>query len=550
MKGYSDALRQWEFTSAFRAEMKDYLLMHGINYSNYHDEENDIQFHFQNALSYSGPILDHEDLSASLSSATLSSSFGDKNNSNHHAEFEGQASNIPHLLQVQAYESAMQYVTISARHLPEMNTGSIDNALSMMTAGVEHDKTTSSPIIHTIFINAVHRCSLIRTAFQIVAGGGRGGTDDEYSYEELAIEALENKSFDDMIQNEGINVDATWSIRLRRYGPMEMVDVTQQKQQQLPSSNKRPPRQARYGKNVRSPLTDERQAILSMAELVKLFRGKVNLENPMCSIYLLEGLQSIRMSSAGSCDAEGAFGTTSRKSNIGEKSSSSKLLARVVAKGPKFTILDPFAGSCATLLAASHIATLPTFSLLSSTSTERQFNPSGGDRGGGCRSVAIEVAHNGFVNRADIVQDFIHRSLPPPLEIIRGNCFSPEVRHRARMAIGGGAFDAIVTDPPYGIREALGGPEKHMADGTMNAISPLTELFDAMGHDRLAGTPLLKSGGRLVAFIPVRRKEECITDCLPDSVAMAAAGLVMEGEPKEQVLSDILSRWLVSFVGV
>lgn len=334
-EGYSDALRQWEFTSAFRAEMKDYLLMHGINYSNYHDEENDIQFHFQNALSYSGPILDHEDLSASLSSATLSSSFGDKNNSNHHAEFEGQASNIPHLLQVQAYESAMQYVTISARHLPEMNTGSIDNALSMMTAGVEHDKTTSSPIIHTIFINAVHRCSLIRTAFQIVAGGGRGGTDDEYSYEELAIEALENKSFDDMIQNEGINVDATWSIRLRRYGPMEMVDVTQQKQQQLPSSNKRPPRQARYGKNVRSPLTDERQAILSMAELVKLFRGKVNLENPMCSIYLLEGLQSIRMSSAGSCDAEGAFGTTSRKSNIGEKSSSSKLLARVVAKGPK-----------------------------------------------------------------------------------------------------------------------------------------------------------------------------------------------------------------------
>jgi len=311
--------------------MKDYLLMHGINYSNYHDEENAIQFHFQNALSYSGPVLDHEDLSASLSSATLSSSLGDNNDSNHHAEFEGQASNIPHLLQVQAYESAMQYVTISARHLPEMNTGSIDNALSMMTAGLEHDKTTSSPIIHTIFINAVHRCSLIRTAFQIVAGGGRGGTDDEYSYEELAIEALENNSFDDMIQNEGINANATWSIRLRRYGPMEMVDVTQQKQQQLPSSNKRPPRQARYGKNVRSPLTDERQAILSMAELVKLFRGKVNLESPMCSIYLLEGLQSIQRSSNSNCDD---FGTTSGKSNNGEKSSR-KLLARVVAKGPK-----------------------------------------------------------------------------------------------------------------------------------------------------------------------------------------------------------------------
>lgn len=169
----------------------------------------------------------------------------------------------------------------------------------------------------------------------------------------------------------------------------------------------------------------------------------------------------------------------------------------------------------------------------------------------GCRSVGIEVAHDGYVNRDDIVQDFLHRSLPPPLELIRGNCFSPEVRHRARLAIGGGPFDAIVADPPYGIREALNsGSVTQIEDGTVS-ISPLTELFHAMGHDRLhVGAPLLRRGGRLVAFVPVRRKEECINDCLPDSGAMEAAGLVMEGEPKEQVLSDILSRWLVSFVGV
>jgi hypothetical protein len=327
-EGYSDALRQWEFMSAFRAELKDFLRMHSINSNNYYEEENDIQFHFQNALSYSGPILDHDDLSVSLSSSLLSSSFGDKNNSNHHDEFDGQSSNIPHLLQIQAYESAMQYVTISAQRL----NPAIDNALPMMRVGGEKDKTTSSPIIHEIFINSVHRCSLIRTAFQIVAG--EGGTKDSYSYEELASEALENKSFDDMILNEGINANATWSIRLRRYGPMEMVDVTQQKQQQQqPSTNKRPPRQARYGKNVRSPLTDERHAILSMAELVKLFRGKVHLENPMCSIYLLEGLQSIRSWNRRSDDNDD-IGTAIGKSNVGDKSSS-KLLARVVAKGPK-----------------------------------------------------------------------------------------------------------------------------------------------------------------------------------------------------------------------
>jgi hypothetical protein len=184
---------------------------------------------------------------------------------------------------------------------------------------------------------------------------------------------------------------------------------------------------------------------------------------------------------------------------------------------------------------------------------ERHFNPpESGRGGGGCRSVAIEVAHNGYVNRDDILKDFSHRSLPPPMDIIRGNCFSQEVRHRARLAIGGASFDAIVTDPPYGIREAVNsGSENLIENGAMASFSPLTELFYAMGYDRLnLGTPLLKSGGRLVAFVPVRSKEECLKDCLPDSYAMEAAGLVMEGEPKEQVLSDILSRWLVSFVGI
>ena len=87
--------------------------------------------------------------------------------------------------------------------------------------------------------------------------------------------------------------------------------------------------------------------------------------------------------------------------------------------------------------------------------------------------MAIEVAHAGYVNREDVVQDFVTRSLYPPVEIIRGNCFSPEIRHRARLAIGGGAFDAIVTDPPYGIREAMsstssGEDVKQLEDGVIS----------------------------------------------------------------------------------
>ena len=81
---------------------------------------------------------------------------------------------------------------------------------------------------------------------------------------------------------------------------------------------------------------------------------------------------------------------------------------------------------------------------------------------------------------------------------------------------------------------------------------PLTQLFYAMGDDRRNAetSPLLKVGGRLVAFIPVRTKEECLEDCLPELQAREDAGLVMEFEGKEQVLSDVLSRYLVSFICV
>lgn len=189
------------------------------------------------------------------------------------------------------------------------------------------------------------------------------------------------------------------------------------------------------------------------------------------------------------------------------------------------------------MLAAAHITSLPTISPFS----KLQSSP------GGCRSVAIEIAHNGYVNRDNIIQDFVTRSLPPPTEFVRGDCLSREVRHQARLAIGGVAFDAIVTDPPYGIREAMSSEGETGNDSP--SISPLTQLFYAMGNDRSNGTPLLKLGGHLVAFIPVR-KGECLEDCLPDMNARKEAGLVMEGEGKEQVLSDVLSRWLVSFVCV
>ena len=84
----------------------------------------------------------------------------------------------------------------------------------------------------------------------------------------------------------GINEDATWSIRLRRYRSNEKgengtgdsaKDVSILKVQH-----------ARFGKNIWSPLRDERNVINSMKELVSLFKGKVDLANPECRIYLLD----------------------------------------------------------------------------------------------------------------------------------------------------------------------------------------------------------------------------------------------------------------------
>jgi tRNA G10 N-methylase Trm11 len=149
------------------------------------------------------------------------------------------------------------------------------------------------------------------------------------------------------------------------------------------------------------------------------------------------------------------------------------------------------------------------------------------------------------VNRGDIVKDFETRGLLPPVELIRGDCLSLEVRDQARAAVGGTGFDVIVTDPPYGVREAFATSDDEEDDST----PPLTKLFYAMGQDRSNNTPLLKPGGRLVAFVPVR-DGETLEECLPDVEAREEAGLVMEGEGKEQVLNDILSRWLVSFVSV
>ena len=163
----------------------------------------------------------------------------------------------------------------------------------------------SSSELQQLFQNGVQRCSLIRNAFRIVSEGS--------SYEELAVRALHNKGFEDLMK-DGANELSTWSVRLRKYsaGYEEAPGVKENSIGRLP---------VRYGKIVRSSMRDERKAIDRMADLVKLFRGEVNLTNPKCKIYLLEGMKQ----------------RTGSSRDEDQESSSNKtmLLARVIAVGPK-----------------------------------------------------------------------------------------------------------------------------------------------------------------------------------------------------------------------
>ena len=175
-------------------------------------------------------------------------------------------------------------------------------------------------------------------------------------------------------------------------------------------------------------------------------------------------------------------------------------------------ILDPYAGSCTTLLAAAMIAP-------------------------DCETVGIEIAHNGLVNRDDIIKDFTTRSLKEPNRIICGDSTDVAVRETAKTAVNDEPFDVIVADPPYGIRESV----------NYNEHSPLEELFGSVAADNNAADRkrLIRVGGRLVAFVPVT-DEQSLEDMLPSHDLIEKAGLQFE-VAREQPLNDKLSRWLVCY---
>ena len=173
-------------------------------------------------------------------------------------------------------------------------------------------------------------------------------------------------------------------------------------------------------------------------------------------------------------------------------------------------IFDPYSGSCAILLAGAKIAK-------------------------NLGQVGVDSAHDGLINRDHIREDFEVRGLQQPKAVFRGDSTFASVRDRARAAVGDEPFDHIITDPPYGVREAI----------DAGAPSPLEEMFRAIKEDRDRGKPLLRKGGKLVCFVPCH-PEESLLEELPTRKQEDEAGLKFL-RSIEQPLNSRLSRWLVSY---
>jgi len=370
----------------------------------------------------------------------------------------------------QAYENAMQYVSALDRR-------------------VEKNNAPISLLSDEDLIVTVQRCSLVRSLIEIVAEGG--------TYPELAKNALASGNLHDMMKS-GSSSDASWRVRMRQYGG----EAKLQKRKQ-------------YGRQMKSPLRAERDAINDMGELFDEFTGPVDLNSADITLYLFEGLLGRQKvlarlltrgaETSGMAPKTRICVTTTPLCNL-----AAFTMCNVARIQPGYRIFDPFAGSCAILMAASMIE--PTI-----------------------QSVGVEIALDGQVNREDIVLDFTSRNLTLPSSILRGDSMLEDIRNEARAAVGNEPFDAIVTDPSYGIREKTG----------LCLDPPLVDLVKCIAKDRKDGNRLLKLGGRLVAFVPNQAGDDISLD-MPSEDDLSLAGLEF-CQMLEQPLNGLLSRWLVEF---
>lgn len=385
-----------------------------------------------------------------------------------------------------AFNEATQYIVLNNTVNDKEHADTLQSSF--------HSTRPNVVITNDILCQAVQRCSLVHALYRVIAFVADG------SYNDLNKAAMAAKE-PPFAKNE------SWRLRVRHF------------QQQI-----------RYGARARS-MQRERTALQALDPFLATLGGKVRLDNPDWSIYIFDSLRS----------------------------TNDKLLTKRIARGPRVSVIAPNTRICVTNTPLCPLAAFTMVNVASIRSNHAVLDPYAGSGAillaaamvaPSSRTVGIEIAHNGVVNRNDIQKDFTTRQLTPPRGLLQGDCTDPMMRVMARiMASSTGKeepFDCIVTDPPYGIREShYQLSDKNDTLDENSVLEPIEQLLNCIIQDRQAGTPLLKKGGKLVVFVPVTF-EQTINGCLPDQDLLDRAGVVLESK-QEQPLNEKLSRWMVAF---
>eukprot|EP00526_Cylindrotheca_closterium_P013103 CAMPEP_0113619724 /NCGR_PEP_ID=MMETSP0017_2-20120614/10025_1 /TAXON_ID=2856 /ORGANISM="Cylindrotheca closterium" /LENGTH=449 /DNA_ID=CAMNT_0000529323 /DNA_START=140 /DNA_END=1489 /DNA_ORIENTATION=- /assembly_acc=CAM_ASM_000147 len=379
--------------------------------------------------------------------------------------------------------------------MADVNIEHFNEAMQFVTLNEEGCSKEDIQVPRDAIISTVERSALVHACYEVIAASE--------NIEELAELAIQDGGFEDMYKGAA-NEKATWCFRARNYGdiPVTTTEIVVGKEK-------------RYSSSARS-MKLEKEGLKALTELLLKFGGKVDLLNPDCKVYIFDGLEGgtkilARRIAVGPRTSIIAPTTRICITNTPLEPIASFSLCNVARIRNGMAILDPYAGSCATLLASAMIAPQS-------------------------QTVGIEIAHNGIVSRDNIRKDFSSRNLTQPVALLQGDSTNQTIRDEAKTAIQYRPFDAIIADPPYGIRESL----------SYNDKSPLEELFGSIAKDRQTNERLLRKGGRLVSFVAVT-DEETLEEMLPSDDLAREAGLAFEVS-REQPLNDKLSRWLVSYV--
>ena len=359
-------------------------------------------------------------------------------------------------------------------------------------------------------------------------------------------------------------------------------------------------KELRHGPRQTRSVSQERIALQALKPLLVTFGGGVDLTHPDCKLYVLDGIQ-LPPSTIMPVDDASTTTTTTTTTRTGTNNTTTTgtILARRLSQGARVSCFAPKTRICVTTTPLCPIAATCLCNAAQIQPHAKILDPYGGSATillaaaflePTVQSISIEVAHNGYVNRSNIGQDFVTRNLTAPIALIQGDSTDWNIRQHARFLLQAqelqhqkryqlslvgenqteskddhyarnnenlGVFDCIITDPPYGIRESTSSSSDNIS------TSPLQDLLAALIYDRdVVGHRLLRKGGKLVCFLPSARQPTfyeqdtttratstvplSVTQALPTTMELDQAGLQLV-TLREQPLNDNLSRWLVVF---